>query len=116
MTYADTKRKEVVFTVVQGNPCKCKCTPHIERLFHLKQTNSHKSFSFHLTDSVWPQGHWRPSIQTIFIWVNQCVKRQLRGQQARLKLIQTGNNTQQEDTTDDDLAFIAKITEICRRV
>jgi len=81
------------------------------RLFDLKQTNSHKSFSFHLTNSVWPQGHWRPSIQTIFIWVNQCVKRQLRGQQARLIPIETGNNTQQQDATDADLAFISKITE-----
>lgn len=78
------------------------------------QTNSHKSFPFHLTNSVWPQGHWRPSIRTVFIWVNQCSKRQLREWQARLKLIQTRNNTQQEDTADADLAFIAKITESCR--
>ncbi len=78
------------------------------------QTNSHKSFPFNLTNSVWPQGHWRPSVRTIFIWVNQCSKRQLRERQARLKLIKRRNNTQQEDMADADLAFIAKITESCR--
>lgn len=60
---------------------------------------------FSFTDSVWPPGLWRLSVQTVFIWANQCTKWKLRGGQARPKLIQTRNVTKQKVTVDADLAI-----------